>query len=161
MPLEEIVGSALTRMEAQLGGRPVRTDLPADLPLVPADAGLLEQVFVNLLENAAKYTPTGSPIEIVARAPAGARSVTIEVADRGPGIPAGAESRPFEKFSRGQTAGSGSAGAGLGLAICRGVIGAHGGTIIAANRPEGGAVFRMTLRPGGTPQGTPPGGAAP
>ena len=100
LPLEEIVGSALTRLESQLEGRPVRTDLPADLPLLSVDAVLLEQVFVNLLENAAKYTPPGSPVEIVARAGDGA--IAIEVADRGPGIQSGDESRLFEKFFRGR-----------------------------------------------------------
>ena len=153
MPLEEIVGAALTRVESQLDGRPVRTDLPADLPLVSADGVLLEQVFVNLLENAAKYAPPGSPVEIVARAP-NAGAIAIEVADRGPGIPPGDEGRLFDKFFRGPQAGS--SGAGLGLAICRGVIGAHGGTIEAANRPGGGAVFRMTLPIVGSPPGTPP-----
>ena len=155
MPLEEIVGSALTRLESQLQGRPVRTDLPVDLPLVPADAVLLEQVFVNLLENAAKYTPAGSEIEIVARGRANGDggAITIDVCDRGPGITAGQESRVFEKFFRGPQAGSTSAG--LGLAICRGVIGAHGGTIVAANRPGGGAIFRMTLPIVGTPPPAP------
>ena len=157
LPLEEIVGSALTRVESQLEGRPVRTDLPADLPLVPVDAVLLEQVFVNLLENAAKYTPAGSPVEIVARASADGRGITIEVADRGPGIASGDESRLFDKFFRGRNTGSrGSTGAGLGLAICRGVISAHGGTIAAANRPDGGgAVFRLTLPIVGTPPPAP------
>lgn len=154
LPLEEIVGSALTRLESQLEGRPVRTDLPADLPLVSVDAVLLEQVFVNLLENAAKYTPAGSAVEIVARAGDGA--VAIEVADRGPGITSGDESRLFEKFFRGRNPEStGSAGAGLGLAICRGVISAHGGTIAAANRPGGGAAFRMVLPIVGTPPPAP------
>jgi len=157
LPLEEIVGSALTRLESQLEGRPVRTDLPADLPLVSVDAVLLEQVFVNLLENAAKYTPPGSAIEIVARAGDGA--VAIDVADRGPGITSGDESRLFEKFFRGRNTGNtgwtGSAGAGLGLAICRGVISAHGGTIAAANRPGGGAAFRMVLPIVGTPPPAP------
>jgi len=152
MPLEEIVGAALTRMESQLDGRPVRTDLPADLPLVSADAVLLEQVFVNLLENAAKYTPPGSPVEIVALA-GDPGAIAIEVADRGPGIAAGHETRLFDKFFRGPQAGS--SGAGLGLAICRGVVGAHGGTIIAANRPGGGAVFRMTLPIVGSPPPAP------
>ena len=154
LPLEEIVGSALTRLESQLEGRPVRTDLPDDLPLLPADAVLLEQVFVNLLENAAKYTPAGTPIEIVARAAAG--TMAIEIADRGPGIAPGDEARVFEKFVRGRQTGSAATSAGLGLAICRGVIGAHGGTITAANRPGGGAVFRMTLPIVGSPSGAPP-----
>ena len=155
MPLEEIVGSALTRLDSQLEGRPVRTDLPADLPLVSADAVLLEQVFVNLLENAAKYTPPGSPIEIVARA--GDGTIAVEIADRGPGIAPGDESRLFEKFFRGRQIEAGATSAGLGLAICRGVISAHGGTIAAANRPGGGAVFRLTL----PIVGVPPGGLPP
>jgi two-component system sensor histidine kinase KdpD len=121
---------------------------------VSADAVLLEQVFVNLLENAAKYTPAGSPIEIVARAAHGA--IAVEIADRGPGIAPGDESRLFEKFYRGRQSGSGATSAGLGLAISRGVLSAHGGTIIAANRPGGGAVFRMTLPISGGPPGAPP-----
>jgi K+-sensing histidine kinase KdpD len=155
LPLEEIVGSALTRLEAQLDGRPVRTDLPADLPLVSGDAVLLEQVFVNLLENAAKYTPAGSAVEISARAAPGS-AIVIEVADRGPGIAPGEESRLFEKFFRGRAPDpAGSTSAGLGLAICRGVISAHGGTIVAANRAGGGAVFRMMLPIVGTPPPAP------
>jgi K+-sensing histidine kinase KdpD len=154
LPLEEIVGSSLTRLESQLAGRPVHTDLPADLPLVPVDAVLLELVFVNLLENAAKYTPAGSPVDIVARASVGGGAIAIEVADRGPGIRPGDEARLFEKFFRGRQ--SGSSGAGLGLAICRGVISAHGGTIGAANRPGGGAAFRMLIPIVGTPPPAPP-----
>jgi K+-sensing histidine kinase KdpD len=153
IPLEEIVGSALTRLESQLDGRPVRTDLPADLPLVSVDAVLLEQVFVNLLENAAKYTPPGSPVEITARAVASSGAIIIEVADRGPGIAPGNETRLFEKFFRGPQAGS--SGAGLGLAICRGVISAHGGHIAATNRAGGGAIFRMNLPIVGRPPPAP------
>ena len=102
LPLEEIVGSALTRLESQLEGRPVRTDLPADLPLLSVDAVLLEQVFVNLLENAAKYTPAGSPVEIVARAGDGA--IAIEVADRGPGIAARRRVAPVREVLPGASA---------------------------------------------------------
>jgi K+-sensing histidine kinase KdpD len=160
VPLEEIVGSALERVEGKLAGRSVRTDLPVDLPLVSADPVLLEQVLVNLLENAAKHTPAATPLEIAARA-VGAE-IVLEVADRGPGLPPGDEARIFEKFFRGRQARV--SGAGLGLAICRGVVDAHGGTLIAANRPGGGALFRVTLpRPGQAPA-TPPeldGGAAP
>src|SRR5262249_11503253 len=152
-PPGEVAGAARPRVDPQLAGRAARTALPADLPLVSADAVLLEQVFVNLLENAAKYTPRGSPVEIVARAPADAGAIAIEVADRGPGIAAGDEPRLFDKFFRGPQAGSSRAG--LGLAICRGVIDAHGGTIAAANRPGGGAVFRMTLPIVGTPPPAP------
>jgi len=117
--------------------------------------GRLQQLFVNLLENAAKYTPAGSPVEIVARANPDGRVVAIEVADRGPGIQPGDEARLFEKFIRGRQQ-TGSSGAGLGLAICRGVISAHGGTIVAANRPGGGAAFKMELPIIGTPLPAPP-----
>src|SRR3954470_20737011 len=113
IPLEEIVGSALTRLESPLDGRPVRPDLPAELPLLSADAILLEQVFVNLLENAAKYTPPGSPIEIVARAGAENRAIAIEVSDHGPGIAPGDEARLFEKFFRGRKTEPGATSAGL------------------------------------------------
>jgi two-component system sensor histidine kinase KdpD len=152
IPLEEIIGSALTRLDARLTGRPVRTQLPADLPLVSADALLLEQVLVNLLENAAKHTPGQSPVEITASADA--EALIIDVADRGPGIPAGSESRIFEKFFR--APGARTPGAGLGLAICRGIVDAHGGSLVASNRPGGGALFRIVLPLGGRPPLAPP-----
>jgi len=139
--LEELVGSALTRMEAQLGSRPVHAALPGDLPLISADPVLLEQVFHNLLDNAAKHTPPSSPVELTARVVSG--SLVVEVSDRGPGLPAGAETLVFEKFYR--AAPAGARGAGLGLAICRGIVEAHGGAITAETRQEGGATFRLTL----------------
>ena len=144
-PLEEIVGVALIRLEERLKGRPVQVSLPPDLPLLWADGLLLEQVFVNLLENAAKYTPAGTPIEISAAAADG--QVTVTVADRGPGIAPGEEARVFEKFYRvpGAAPEGGGGGVGLGLTICRGVLTAHGGRIWAENRPGGGAAFRFTL----------------
>src|SRR6185436_4649050 len=135
-----------------LGGRGVRTDLPEDLPLFSGDAVLLEQVLVNLLENAAKYTPAGSEVEISARADE--RGMVVDVADRGPGLPAGEEARIFEKFVRGRQARG--PGAGLGLAICRGIVEAHGGTLVAENRAGGGALFRITLPRVGEPPGAPP-----
>jgi two-component system sensor histidine kinase KdpD len=152
VPLEEVVGAALTRLEDQLGDRPVRTDLPADFPLVSVDAILLEQLFVNLLENAAKYTPAGSLLELSAHVAGPA--VVVELADRGPGLPPGSETRVFEKFYRGQH--HGPPGAGLGLAICLGIAHAHGGSLVAENRPGGGAVFRLTLPQQGQPPPVPP-----
>jgi two-component system sensor histidine kinase KdpD len=151
VPLEEIVGAALTRLEGQLADRPVHTALPVDLPLVSADAILLEQLFVNLLENATKYTPRGSPVDVTAHA--SDRSIVVEVADRGAGLPSGSEARVFEKFYRGQRV-SGP-GAGLGLAICLGIAQAHGGSMTAGNRPGGGAVFRLTLPQPGPPPSVP------
>jgi two-component system sensor histidine kinase KdpD len=141
VPLEELVGSALTRLEGKLGSRVVETDLPTDLPLLGVDPVLLEQVFVNLLENACKYTPPQTPIEVKARV--ANATLTIEIADRGPGIPAGDEERVFDKFYRGPHVGIG--GVGLGLPICRGIVDAHGGSIRADNRVGGGAVFRIDL----------------
>lgn len=148
--LAELVGVALGRTEAALAGRPVHVELPDDLPLVPVDEVLVEQVLVNLLENVAKHTPAGTPVDIRAAALPGA--VEVQVADRGPGLPAGMEGRIFEKFER---AGAAAAGAGLGLTIARGMIMAHGGRIRAGNRPGGGAVFTFTLPIVGTPPAMP------
>jgi two-component system, OmpR family, sensor histidine kinase KdpD len=142
VPLEEIVGGVLTRLRARLEGRPVKIDLPRDAPLVKLDAVLIGQVLVNLLENALKYTPAGTAIEISAEfAPA---AVTVSVADEGPGIPPGLEERLFDKFYRAAPERAQS-GVGLGLTICRAIVEAHGGTIRAENRSPRGAAFRFTL----------------
>jgi two-component system sensor histidine kinase KdpD len=157
VPLEEMVGSALTRLESRLVGRAVTTRLPDDLPLLSVDPLLIEQVLVNLLENAAKYTPAGSPIEVSARAD-DAR-VTLEVADRGPGLPDEARAKVFEKFYRGPHVGIG--GVGLGLPICKGMVEAHDGTIEVLSREGGGTVFRVVLpRVGGAPSTEPIGEGA-
>jgi two-component system, OmpR family, sensor histidine kinase KdpD len=141
-PLEEVIGSTLNRLEQRLAHHPVRVDLPPDLPLVLLDGVLIEQVLVNLLDNAVKYTPAGTPIEIFAAQGDGA--VQVEVADQGPGFAPGDEERIFEKFYRGRPE-STTRGVGLGLAICRAIIDAHGGRIWAATRPAGGAVVRFTV----------------
>jgi two-component system sensor histidine kinase KdpD len=151
VPVEEIVGAALDRVAPHLTSRPVRTVIPDDLPAVSGDPVLLEQALVNLLENAVRYTPAGSAVEIAARR-SGA-SVEFEVRDAGPGLPPGLEERIFEKFFRGP--GVRADGSGLGLAICRGIVVAHGGTITASNRAEGGAVFRITLPLPSTPPAVP------
>jgi two-component system sensor histidine kinase KdpD len=140
-PIEEVIGAALRRLEKRLGGRRITTRVLPDLPLVRIDDVLIEQVLVNVLDNAVKYTPAGSPITIVATATD--EAITVEVADRGPGLPAGEETRVFEKFYRGEP-GDGR-GAGLGLAICQGVLRAHGGRIWAQNLPGGGVAFLFTL----------------
>lgn len=146
-PLEEVVGAALGRLDQQLRDRPLDIDMPADLPLVPIDAVLIEQVLVNLLENALKYTPPASPITITARNIDGA--IAVEVADRGPGLPPGTEQRVFDKFFR--AAPQHGQGVGLGLAICEAIVRAHGGAMNAKNRADGGAIFRFTLPLEGTP----------
>jgi two-component system sensor histidine kinase KdpD len=151
VPLVEVIGSALTRLERRLGRRPIQTTLADDVPLLSIDPVLVEQLFVNLLENAAKYTPPGSPIEI--RGSREGRTIVVEVADRGPGLPAGAEERVFERFFRG--AHTTVRGVGLGLPISRAIAQAHGGRLAAANRPGGGTVFRLTLPlPTDVPPGT-------
>ena len=141
-PLEEVVGGSLTRLEKALQDHPVRVKLPPDLPIVPQDVILMEQVFTNLLENIVKYTPPGTTAEITATVDGGA--VRVEISDDGPGLTTGDEKKIFEKFYRGKSS-TQSRGAGLGLAICRGIIEAHGGKIWAENRPSGGAIFRFTL----------------
>lgn len=141
--IEELIGSALHRMSKRLAGRQVTTRVPADLPLVPLDEVLVEQVLVNLLENVEKYTPAGSPIEISARQ--AEDQLIVEVADSGPGLSPGDEERVFERFYRGAAATDGRRGAGLGLAICRAIVSAHGGRIWAENRPAGGARFGFSL----------------
>jgi DNA-binding response OmpR family regulator/signal transduction histidine kinase len=141
VPFEEIAGAAVARLDVALKSRPLRVVQAPDLPLLSVDPVLFQQVLVNLLENAIKYTPADSEIEIDGHAHDGA--VVIEVKDRGPGIPPGDEARVFEKFYRGSH--GHVAGAGLGLAICKGIVEAHGGTIDVERRAGGGAVFRVTL----------------
>ena len=152
-PLEEPIGVALIRLDERLQGREVQVQLPPDLPLVPLDGLLIEEVLINLLENAVKYTPAGSPITISARVDN--QTIVVDVADRGPGLPPGEEARIFDKFYRSVGAPPGG-GVGLGLTICRGIVQAHGGRIWAENRPGGGAVFRFTLPIEGTPPTLPP-----
>jgi two-component system sensor histidine kinase KdpD len=154
VPLDEVVGGALTRLERRLGRRPVKTAVAPDLPLVSLDPVLVQQLFVNLLENAAKYTPAGSEIEIRAAREGG--TLVVDVADRGPGIPPGDEERVFERFHRGTHAGV--RGVGLGLPIARAIAQVHGGRLVVANRPGGGAVFRLTLPIGAQPPAPPEGG---
>jgi two-component system sensor histidine kinase KdpD len=147
VPLDESVGSALTRLEKRLTGRPVTTSIDPAIPLVSLDPVLFEQVLINLIENASKHTPPGTPIDVSARSRPG--EVEIEVADRGPGLTPGEEDLVFEKFQRGAQAGP--TGVGLGLAICRAIVLAHGGHITAQNRPGGGALFRVVLPQQGEP----------
>lgn len=146
-PLEEVVGSALRSM-GTLEPRRVHVVLPNDLPLLHIDAVLFERVLCNLLENAVKYTPVDSPIEISASS--SSDSVRLCVSDEGPGLPKGREATIFEMFERGNKEGA-TPGVGLGLAICRAIVEAHGGTIHGETRPRGGARFTIEL-----PRGTPP-----
>lgn len=148
--IEELIAPALARLAAPLASHALTIELPPDLPLIQVDPVMLEQVFINLLENIAKHTPAGTPILIRARRED--ERLVVEVVDRGPGLPPGDEERVFEKFHRHPR--SGAPGAGLGLAIVRGVLEAHGGRAIAVSPPEGGTCFRLEL-PLTSPAGTP------
>ena len=147
-PLEEVIGSSIKLLGKSLLEHPVRVHLAADLPLLEFDAVLIERVFCNLLENAAKYSGAGAPIEISARCLDAVVEVTV--CDEGAGIPAGRATDIFGMFVRGARE-SAQPGVGLGLAICRAIVEAHGGTIAADNRPQRGACFVFTL-----PTGNPP-----
>ncbi|KUZ26153.1 sensor histidine kinase [Burkholderia territorii] len=155
--LEETVGAALAACKRVLARHPARVSLPPDLPLLQMDAVLMERLFTNLFENAAKYTPPDTSIDIGAERVTddGQPFVRVHVDDHGPGLPAGMETRIFDKFTRGEKE-SATPGIGLGLAICRAIVEAHGGKIGALNRtaPDGrvtGARFWFTL-----PVDTPP-----
>jgi two-component system, OmpR family, sensor histidine kinase KdpD len=151
LPLEEVIGAALNHLDARFSSREVRVELPDNAPLVPCDAVLLEQMLINLLENAAKYS--GSAIEI--KATFVPSEVAVDVSDRGPGIPPGEEEHIFDKFHQPAREGT-REGVGLGLTICRAIASAHGGRIWAFNRDGGGASFRFTLPLDGTPPAVPP-----
>jgi two-component system sensor histidine kinase KdpD len=140
-PMEEVIGSALHRLERRLEQHRITTHLPATLSMVPMDAILIEQVFINLIDNAVAYAPPEGAIEISVMPSNG--MIVCEIADRGPGVQPGDEQRIFEKFYRGTPKREG--GLGLGLTICQGIIEAHGGRIWAENRPGGGAIVRFTL----------------
>jgi two-component system sensor histidine kinase KdpD len=146
--LEEVAGAAVQLLGRSLAGYRVAIKLPAGMPLIEFDAVLVERVFCNLLENAAKYSPPGSAITVRARVADGFAHVSV--ADEGPGFPAGREDEVFAMFARGAQESS-VTGAGLGLAISRSIIEAHGGTIRARNRSSGGAEVTFTL-----PLGSPP-----
>ncbi len=152
VPLEEVVGSALRRVERRLGGRAVETKIAEDA-LVALDDVLMENVLVNLLENAIRHTPPSTPVSIAVELTA--TEAILEVADRGPGIPAGSEERVFEKFWQAPTTARTPVGVGLGLPICRGIVEAHGGKISASPRAGGGTVFRIVLPVEGLPPAVP------
>jgi two-component system sensor histidine kinase KdpD len=156
--LEELVGSALARVERQARGRALRAELAPDLPLVRMDAVLVEQALVNLLENALRHGSRksedgeGGAGSVVVRAGLDGGAALVSVEDDGPGFAAGEEERLFDKFYRA----SSGPGAGLGLAIARAIVTAHGGRIWAERRTGGGAAFRFTIPLGGDQPPPPP-----
>ncbi|RJG43533.1 sensor histidine kinase KdpD [Mesorhizobium sp. DCY119] len=152
--LNEIVGSALSRAKKILGSHQIEVDLPPNLPMLRVDPVLFEQVLFNLFDNAAKYSPAASRIRI--QSFQGEKSLTIQILDEGPGIPADELEDIFGKFTRARKGDSVPAGTGLGLAICRGFVEAMGGTIVAGNRTDRpGAVFTIRMKlPAGQMEGT-------
>lgn len=147
-PVDEVVGSVLQLIRTQWKDREISVDIAPGLPPVCIDAVLIERVLWNLLENAIKYSPPDSPVELAIRQADG--QLEIAVCDSGPGLPVGDTATLFNVFQRGQ-AESDIAGVGLGLSISRTIVAAHEGEISASNRLGGGACFRVLL-----PIGDPP-----
>lgn len=147
--IEDVVGAALQRLEEAVRKRRIDISIAQPLPFITGDSMLLEQVLINLVDNALKYSPADTPLEISATQED--RKIIVSVADYGMGIPADEIQHIFEKFYRAGDALKIS-GTGLGLSICKGIVEAHGGTIWAANRPDGGARISFALPIGQTPQ---------
>lgn len=146
--LEEVVGSALKTSSDVLQGYDIYVSIDRDIPLLEMDATMVERVFRNLLENVARHTPIGSRVDIAAHVTE--QGVVVHVLDNGPGILRGQEEAIFSKFVHGKTI-AGMGGVGLGLSIVRAVVRAHGGSICAENRKDGGAKFEIIF-----PLGKPP-----
>ena len=140
--VQDLVGTALEQLSNRTVSRPVEVDIPPNLPFVSVDFGLIVQTLVNIIDNALKYSPADSPIEI--KAGNIDNEIQIEIADRGFGIPPGDLLQVFDKFYRIDHPGS-VAGTGLGLSICKGIVEAHGGRIVAENREGGGTIIRLIL----------------
>ena len=140
--LQDVIGSALAHLDDPFKNRPVNVSLTEKLPLIPMDFVLMEQVLVNLLDNAAKYSPPAAPIEVRVNCQDG--EALIRIADRGLGVPPAELERVFDKFHRVSRPGQ-VKGLGLGLSICKGIVEAHGGRIWAENRPGGGLLITVAL----------------
>ncbi|MBT0961514.1 DUF4118 domain-containing protein [Denitromonas iodatirespirans] len=156
--IDDVIGASIQMLGDALNEHPVKVLLAPALPLVAMDAVLMERVFCNLLENAAKYSPPGSGIVVQVRNDAG--GVVVEVHDGGGGFSPDSLAQVFALFARGNSPSSIS-GVGLGLAICRSIVAAHGGQIDASNLAEGGACVRFTLPAGGEPPSLEPEPALP
>ena len=147
--VEEVVGSAIKAAQPALGRHRVEASLPEHLPLVEFDATLIERVLFNLLENAGKYTPHGTAVQIGAEV--SDKGLVVSVSDHGPGVPASQREAVFEKFTRGSHE-SATPGVGLGLAISRAIVEAHHGRIWVDEAANGGARFSFTLTLGTPPE---------
>jgi two-component system sensor histidine kinase KdpD len=141
--LDEVVSDALRRLEHRLAGRSVQLDTQRGLSLVDLDVRLFEQALLNVLDNALRYSPAGSPISIDTRQVDG--KVQIRVADAGVGVAEPDRELVFEKFRRGSNAPRSDGGVGLGLTICRAILRAHGGEITMAGAASGGALVTLSL----------------
>ncbi len=148
----DLVNAAVEGVCDALAGHPLEIALPDDMPPVRADFALMEQSLANLLLNATRHTPAGTPVFVTAGIERDGTRAFFTVADRGPGFPLGMRERLFKKFERGDAAHAG--GLGLGLSIVRGFVTAQGGDIVVGENPGGGAVFTVYL-PHAAPQ-TPP-----
>ena len=144
--VRQVVEAALEKSKQVLAGREVKLQLPESLPSVRIDLERIAEVLVQLLENAAKYSPPGTPITISAE-PAG-KMVNLSVADRGPGIDDMEQSLIFEKFYRGRDQRYRVQGTGMGLAIAKAIVEAHGGTIGVTSQLGSGSVFHFTVPAG-------------
>jgi len=154
--IAEVVNAAATGLGERLAVHPLTLDLPADLPLVPLDYVLIQQVISNLLDNAARYTPAGTPITVAARLESDDLLVSVE--DAGPGLPAEELAHIFDRFYRVQSSKGGRQGMGIGLTLARGFVEAHDGRMWASNRPGGGLRVSFSLPLVGDP--SPPEGEA-
>jgi two-component system sensor histidine kinase KdpD len=140
--VQDLIGAALEQLGSRIRNHPVTIEIPTELPFISVDFGLIVQVFINILDNAVKYSPANSPIDIKARQVD--HEVNIEIADRGIGIPSNDLPHVFDKFYRLQKPNN-VPGTGLGLSICKGIIEAHSGHIVAQNRPDGGTIISIIL----------------
>jgi two-component system, OmpR family, sensor histidine kinase KdpD len=144
-PLDELVGGVAARLAPMFRHHRLTVDVAGSLPLVDVDYLLVEQVLTNLLENAARHTPAGTPVTVRARTVAGGGEVEVAVVDRGPGVAEAERGRIFDEFYRPRVEGGGRGGTGMGLAIVKGIVEAHGGRIRLDTTPGGGATFAFRL----------------
>ena len=140
--IKDLIKAALEQVGSRHGTHPVHMNIPDNLPYILVDPGLMVQAFINILDNSFKYSPPESSVDITAELRG--EHVEIAIIDHGPGIPNDDLERVFDKFYRLQRPNS-VAGTGLGLSIVRGIIEAHGGTVNAANNPNGGTIIRLVL----------------
>ena len=144
-PVAPTVAESLDELKQLLVQHPVDVRIPPDLPNARMDTAHVKEVLVHLIENAAKYSPAGAPIRITAEAKAGDQMVNISIADRGPGIDDFEQSLVFEKFYRGRNQRVQVHGTGMGLAICKAIVEAHGGRIGVTSQLGHGSVFYFSL----------------